>query len=379
MSKNEGSFSAQGGPASGWEQLAKSFIKKELPASEVELSGEIPVDVIAPYRERALGEIALEIDMPGFRKGHVPHDIALKKVGEVGVLEEAVELFMRDFYPELLQVHAADAVGRPDIRITNPPTAGTPITITVATTVYPTITLPKDWSKLAGKVEVETVPDVLDAEVEEALQSIRKARAKAQPHEGTSADVGAPQGDADGSAQAKEILPELNDEFAQSLGSFTDLADLKVKLRENMKQEKEQAAKDKRRGKIIEDLLEKTTLEVPAIFVESELEKILNQMKEDTQRFGLTFEEYLKRVEKTEAQMREEFREQARKRAKLQLTLNKLADDEKVEADKERVEEEMKHAMEHFPDARPELVRIHIETVLRNEKALQLLEAGGVK
>ncbi|MCX6819970.1 MAG: trigger factor [Candidatus Adlerbacteria bacterium] len=380
-----------------FESLAKSFAKKELPASEIELSGEIPADIIAPYRERALGEIALEVDMPGFRKGHVPTDIALKKVGEVGVLEEAVELFMRDFYPELLQVHAADAVGRADIRITKL-APGNPVGIIVATTVYPTVTLPKDWSKLAGKIEVETVPEVLDAEVEEALQSIRKARAKTQPHEGTSADGGAPQGDGPRTEQipskesaypesaagaedksAKKILPELNDEFAQSLGSFTDVADLKVKLRENMKQEKEQAAKDKRRGKIIEDLLEKTTLEVPAIFVESELEKILNQMKEDTQRFGLTFEEYLKRVEKTEDQMREEFREQARKRAKLQLTLNKLADDEKVEADKERVEEEMKHAMEHFPDARPELVRIHIETVLRNEKALQLLEAGGIK
>jgi hypothetical protein len=32
--------------------------------------------------------------------------------------------------------------------------------------------------------------------------------------------------------------------------------------------------------------------------------------------------------------------------------------------------------MEHFPDARPELVRIHIETVLRNEKTLQLLEGS---
>ena len=99
-------------------------------------------------------------------------------------------------------------------------------------------------------------------------------------------------------------------------------------------------------------------------------------MKEDVQRFGLSFDDYLKRMQKTEAQVKDEFREQARKRAKLQLALNKLAEDEKIEADKEKVDEEMKHALEHFPDARPELVRIHIETVLRNEKTLQLLEGA---
>ena len=115
---------------------------------------------------------------------------------------------------------------------------------------------------------------------------------------------------------------------------------------------------------------------MPAIFVDSELEKILGQMKEDVQRFGLSFDDYLTRMQKTEEQVRDEFREQARKRAKLQLALNKLAEDEKVEADKDKVDEEMKHAMEHFPDARPELVRIHIETVLRNEKTLQLLEGS---
>ena len=73
--------------------------------------------------------------------------------------------------------------------------------------------------------------------------------------------------------------------------------------------------------------------------------------------------------------LREEFRAQALGRAKLQLTLNKIAQEEKIEADPEAIENEFKHAKEHFPDARPDLLRIHIETILRNEKILQLLEA----
>jgi trigger factor len=114
---------------------------------------------------------------------------------------------------------------------------------------------------------------------------------------------------------------------------------------------------------------------VPRIFIESEQDKIIAQMKEDVSRFGLSYEDYLKRINKTEEALRNEFREQAAKRAKLQLALNKIAEVEKMEADKEAVDTEMKHALEHFPAASPELLRIHIETVLRNEKILQLLES----
>lgn len=355
------------------EEIAKSFTRKELPDSVVELVGEIPVETLAPHRQHALEHIAKEVEMPGFRKGHVPADIALKKVGEVGVLEEAVEFCMRDLYPTLLETHKVGAVGRPDIRITKL-APGNPVGVTIHATVYPTIELPKTptggWQNFASKIEIETVSDVLDAEVDEALNKIRAARATV-PAATTDPTLPA--------APAEPVLPALDDAFAQSLGAFTDLADLKVKLKENMKQEKEQKAKEARRGKIIDALLEKTQVAVPAIFVDSELEKILGQMREDVQRFGLSFDEYLTRMQKTESQVREEFREQARKRAKLQLALNKLADDEKIEADKEAADAEMKHAMEHFPDARPELVRVHIETVLRNEKTLQLLEGNGKK
>jgi len=171
-------------------------------------------------------------------------------------------------------------------------------------------------------------------------------------------------------------VPELTDEFAKSVGAFENLQALKDQIKKGIGEEKTRQARDQRRGKIIDALLEKTTLAVPRIFIESEQDKIVNQMKEDVARFGMTFEDYLKQSGKTEEAIRNEFREQASKRAKLQLTLNKIAQDEKVEADAEAVQGEMAHAFEHFPDANPELVKIHIETVLRNEKILQMLEGN---
>jgi FKBP-type peptidyl-prolyl cis-trans isomerase (trigger factor) len=344
------------------EALAKAFTQQSLPESEVELSGEIPYELVEPLEGRALAHLQEELELPGFRKGHVPPDMVRKRVGDAALLEEAVELFMRDFYPALVQTRDIDAVGRPQIRITKL-APGNPVGISVRTTIYPDVVLPKDWRTLSKDIPEEPAPAVEDKEIDEALEAIRKAQAKANDPSAT------PQ-----SEVTPENLPPIDDAFAQSLGNFTDLADLKSKMRQNLEQEKAQKARDTRRGKIIEKLLEKSTLAVPAIFVESELDKIMAQMRDDISRYGLAFEDYLKRINKTEDDIRTEFREQAKNRAKLQLVLNKIAEEEKVEADKDAVEKELGHAIEHFPDARPELVRIHIETVLRNEKVLQLLE-----
>lgn len=342
-----------------FEDLAKTFTRKELPESEIEFVGEVPTDTISSYREQALSHLALEMDLPGFRKGHVPQDIALKKVGEIAVLEEAVELFVRDFYPELITTLGIDAVGRPQISITKL-APGNPVGLMIRTTLYPQVSLPKDWQKIGAGIVSETPLPATDEEVDKTLEDVRQSK-KIKKEDGS------------------EEVPELNDAFAKSIGAFDSLAALREQVTKGITEEKIRATKDKRRGHIIDALLEKTAVAVPKLFIDSELDKIMGQMREDVKRFGMQFDEYLKRMTKTEEGVRNEFREQAAKRAKLQLTLNKLAQEEKIEPEKEAVDSEMKHALEHFPDANPELLRVHIESVLRNEKVLKQLESGAEK
>lgn len=332
--------------------IIDSFSEKRLPGSQVELSGSVPFDAVAGFREEALKNIAETMELPGFRKGFVPVDLALKKVGEMPVLEEAVELFIRDFYPALVEAKKLDVVSRPDIRITKL-APNNPVELTVRVSLYPEVELPKNWKELAKEVPEEKPDDITDEKVDQALESLRQSRKK----EG-------------------EDAPALDDAFAQSVGAFADLADLKAKMREGLTEEAARIARDKRRGKIIGALLEKTKIDIPAVFVESELEKIIGQMKDDVTRYGLSFEDYLKRVEKTEDDLRAEFRDQAEKRAKLQLALNALADEAGVKADDAEVDAEMKHAIEHFPDAKEDLLRIHITTIIRNEKVLRMLEGS---
>lgn len=338
-----------------FKDVATLFARKNLEDSEVELSADVPYEVVEPYKAKALAHLAEHMSLPGFRPGKVPSEMAEKQVGEVAVLEEAVELFMKDFYIELITEHGIDPVGRPNIAITKL-APGNPVGLTVRMSVYPTIEVPKDWKKLAQEIALEEAEPATQEEVEKTLTDLQKSR--------TTKD-----GD-------KEVVPEINDEFAKSLGMFDSLVMLREQISKGITEEKIRQARDKRRSKLIEALLEKSSIEVPSIFVESELQKILAQMREDVERMGMKMDDYLTRVGKTEDDIKNEFRDQARKRAKLQLLLNKIAEDEKVSADEAAVEAEIKHALEHFPDAKPDLVRVHIETVLRNEKVLQLLEGN---
>ncbi len=346
-----------------YQEVAKKFTIEKKPGSEVEISGEIPYEEIAPFETEALKNIAEEIEMPGFRKGHVPQDLALKQVGEVEVLQEAANMYLRELYPAIVEEHKLDVIGRPEIHLTKLAPKN-PVGLHIHTAVYPVVTLPKNWRDIAAKVDKDAATDVSDKDVEEALTSIRRAHAKANSQVPIAAATELPEAE----------LPALDDAFAKSLGNFLGVTDLTEKLRANMVEEKGVQARDKRRGKIIDALLEKTEVEVPSLFVESEQEKIIGQMKDDVSRFGLTFDGYLAQVGKTEEELREEFKDQALKRAKLQMVLNKIAADEKIEADEKDVAEEMKHALEHFPEAKLDLLRIHVESVLRNDKVLQMLE-----
>ncbi len=342
-------------------EIIEGFKVKELPESEVEIIGEIPFETVRGYSDKALVAIAAEMQLPGFRMGHVPTATALQKVGETAVLEEALEICLRDLYPQLAVAKKIDAVGRPDIRI-NKLTLDKPVTVTVRTAVYPRISLPDDWRAISKAVPISKVAEVTEKDVTETLEVLRKQ--VPHTHEGHETE------------NCSEHLPEIDDSFAKSLGAFRDLAHLKEEITKGIAEGKAREVKDIRRSAIVEALLEKVQMEVPRIFVESELEKIISRLKDDASRAGASFEGYLKHVKKTEDELRAEFREQAVKRAKMQLLLNKLANDEHIEPSEEDVEREMTEALKSFPDANHEALRVHIETVLRNDKVLEKLEKG---
>ena len=113
---------------------------------------------------------------------------------------------------------------------------------------------------------------------------------------------------------------------------------------------------------------------MPAILVETEIDKILFRMESDIAQMGLKFDDYLKHLNKTVEDLRKDFRKDAEKKAKLGLVLNKISEIEKIVPEEEDVAAEVAHLLEHYKDADPERARIHTENVLTNEKVFQFLE-----
>lgn len=346
---------------------------KDLPKSEIEIEGELSSEIFESYFKKALEHISEKIEIDGFRKGKVPEKILIEKVGEMHILEEMAELALGEHYPNMLEEEKIDAIGRPEIFITKL-ARNNPLGFKIKTATLPKVKLP-DYKNIAKKIVKESSEEkeltVTDEEVENTIMDIRKSRAP-KIHMAEGAEKIESKEGSQGNAGVE--LPEFNDDFVKGLGPFENVDDFKTKLKENIKIEKENQKREKTRLKIIEKIIEDTSVELPEILVESEIDKILQRMESDIAQMGLKFEDYIKHINKTTEDLRKEFRNDGEKRAKLALVLHEIGKSEKITADQEQVANEVAMILEHYKEADPGRARMHAESVLTNEKIFQFLE-----
>ena len=353
----------------------------KLPKSEVEIEGEISSELFEGYFDRAVKKLGENVKLDGFRKGKVPNNVLLSNIPEITILEEMAELALSEHYPKIIEEEKIDVIGRPEISITKLARKN-PLGFKIKTAVLPEIKLP-DYKDIAKKItskvtDAEKNVVVTEKDLEDTIMDIRKSRAPkvhmakdAKPHVHKEGEEHKHEEE---QLEVKEELPEFNDAFVQAIGPFKDVEDFKARLKENIKLEKENKNKEKTRLKIIEKIIEDSTLELPEILIEVELDKILYRMESDITQMGLKFEDYLKHLNKTKEDLRKDFRTDATNKAKLALILNEIAKVEKITPDAEQVQKEVAQILEHYKEADPERALMHVENVLTNEKIFNFLE-----
>ncbi|MES2930858.1 MAG: trigger factor [Patescibacteria group bacterium] len=343
---------------------------KKLDKSQVEITGILEVIEFEKYEDKALRIIGDRLELPGFRKGKAPATVVRENVTEMMILEEMAEQALYDAYPKIIEEHKLDAIGRPEIAITKI-AKGSPLEFKIVTAVLPEMKLPdyKTLAKAHAKNEEYTKEIPVDeASVEKALLDLRKMRAhQAMPaHEHEDGQ--------DHPELSEEELPALDDEFVKSFGEFENVDAFKNKIRENLKKEKNVEQKDKLRLAIIEELLEKTGGEIPEILIQSETDKILYRLEADITQMGFKFDDYLIQIKKTEEELRNEWRPDAEKRAKLQMIIHTISDKEKLKPTVEELDKEVSNIMTAYKDADPARARAYVENMLENEKVFKFLE-----
>jgi len=177
-------------------------------------------------------------------------------------------------------------------------------------------------------------------------------------------------------------VPELNDEFAKAVGNFESLEKLKAVLTENLAFEKEQKEKDIWRAKVLEEIAKQSKMELPEVLVKGELSRMIEEFKNNTAQMGLDFSEYLKKINKTEEELKKEWEPKATDRSRAGLALEEIGKREKIEATAEEVEEEVNKVIKHYPNWEAIKSQIDMEQLkeytkgrLRNEKVFEALES----
>ncbi|MFA6227357.1 MAG: trigger factor [Candidatus Paceibacterota bacterium] len=346
-------------------KIYKIVDTKKLPDCEVEITAEISAENLESYKAKAFKKIQEVAELPGFRKGKVPEAMLKEKIGEIGILEDAGEMAINDCAIEIIAESKVSLLGSPNITISKI-AIGAPLEFKIKVSTMPEVKL-ADYKKIAKKEnsKEEKIEEVTEKQINDTIEEIRKMYAE-QNHSHKPGEE---------HKEGENLpLPEINDEFVKKLGDFKDVADFKVKLKENIAKEKEFKAKDKKRLTIVEKVIEDSKIEMPKALVENELFKMQAQFEDDISKMGLKPEDYLKHIKKTWDDLKKEWRPDAEKRAKLQIVLHQIATNEKLEADKDMVEKETKHLVEYYKGADPERTRAYVEMQLINAKVWKFLE-----
>jgi len=378
---------------------------KQLPKSQIELTITVTPTDYKKEMESAALRLSERAAIHGFRPGKAPYDVVKQNLGEIKILEEALQSIVEKNYFTAVKEEKLETVGTPEITIEKM-APGNDFVFKATAALLPSVKL-VDLSKIDAKKKEVTVGD---KELNEVLENLRKMQAKEVVKEGAATKEDkvevamnmsidkvpveggqAPKhqvylseghyipGFADQllgmkKDETKEFTlkfpdehyqkhlagknidfhikindvysieyPEINDELAQKLGQKS-LDSLKEILQTNLKQE----AQNKEDQRIEAELLEKVILgsefsDIPDVLVNSEKQKMFYELKNSLQEQGIEFEKYLKDLKKTEEEIADDFVDRATTRVKAALVSRQIAKENNIKVEREELDKEVEN------------------------------------
>ncbi len=419
----------------------KTSVKK-LSDSKIEILIEIPAEDFNHYYQRAILDLGRNAEIKGFRPGHIPPDILEKEIGQEKILNQAAQEAIKEKYSRAVIDNNLEVIGRPEVEILKLAFKN-PLVFKAKTAVLPEIEL-ADYKKIAVSVKKKKNP-VEEKEIEEAIKWLQKSRAKLTAldrearkedfieieHQSSQVEKGEKKKDAFILGQGhlipgfeeklegmkageekefsltipenyfikdlagKEVkfkvkmtsvfkmeLPEVNDYFAKSLGNFQDLNSLKQNVREGLEAEKEREAREKLRGKTLEKIINSMEWNIPEVLIEAERDRLFANFKQSFSRNSqISFNDYLTKAKKSEAEIKKSFLEPAQKNIKTFLVLREITKREKIKVSDEEISQEINKFLKNRPDFKKaekdldlEKLKEYTKERITNEKTFQLLE-----
>ncbi len=419
----------------------KTEIKK-ISDSKIEIFFELPWPEFSPYLDKAAQNLSENLALKGFRPGKIPREFVEKEIGEGKVLAEGAEVAIKEKYPQVVREKNLEVIGSPQVEILKL-AQGNPFSFRIKIEVLPEIELP-DYKKIAAGIERKEV-SVEEKEVNQTLEWLQKSRAKFHNLERKSKrgdfleiEYSSPQiengkvyqdrfflgkgqfvpgfeENLEGMKKEEEKefqlslpsnyfkkelagkkvnfkvkikkvqqveFPEINDDFARSLGKFNDLKELRNSIKQGITKEKEIAERERRRKEILEKIAQESKFEVPEVLISLERDRIFEDLKQNVKnQLKTSFEEYLQKIKKSAEELKSSLKSEAEKRARNFLILREIGKREGVKVNEGEVIEALNQLLKNYPSLEKAGKEIDLERlkeyyrgVIYNEKVFQLLE-----
>ena len=346
-----------------------------------------------------------KFSIPGFRKGKAPKNVIEQMYGKGVFYEEAINTSFGKYYFDVLDKEKEiEPIDRPEIEIEKLDDNG--ITMVALVPVKPEVALGEYKGITVDKVEYNVSKKDVDGELDRLVQrNAREVNVENRPaqdgditvidysgsvngvkFEGGTAekqtlvlgsktfipgfedgvigmnigdekdiavkfpeDYGAEElkgKDAIFAVKLHEIkvkeLPEVNDEFIKEATGEESLEAFKKATRKKLKEANEKRAKAETEDKLLEKIVESSTVEIPAVLVERQIDANVQDMEYRMMYQGLRLDDYLKYTNQTREDYRNTFKAQAEKQVKTQLVIDKILVVEDIKATQEEIDEKIK-------------------------------------
>lgn len=423
---------------------------EKLPGSKVKLSFVVTPEEAKPYLDETVTDMSQAKPIPGFRPGKAPYAEIIKAYGEMAVWEAALERIVRASYVKAILDNELDPVGSPEISVEKL-TPNQDIAFTVIAPLAPIVELMADYKKPRVTFKAVEVSDeqvekalkelrmmqrketastealekdgaiVIDLEIKKDNVILEDGTANnyriymTEPHYipgFTDQLVGMKAGEektfslkfpeehyqkhlagqsVDFHVKAKTVytldLPELNDEFAKTLGQASMEA-LKSLIKKNLSLEEEGRAKEKSEIELLDKLVDETRFsDIPEMLVNEEVIKMLHELERSVEERGMRMEDYLASIKKTRDEMKLEFAPQAMRRIRAATLIKHVAKAEGIKISDEEADAEVDRILAGIPGTDKETrdrvsspeYHEYVAIMMRNRKALDLLRKSGIE
>jgi trigger factor len=167
--------------------------------------------------------------------------------------------------------------------------------------------------------------------------------------------------------------PELDDEFAKSVGKFENLDELKADLKTRMITTAEKDAESDFAQAAIDKAVENANVEVPETLIQQETEDLMHRFEHNLAYQGLNLEQYLSYFKKTKEEIENEFRPEAVKRVKTDLVLSNIAKKEQIIATEAELDEKVNELATRYQQKNVAKFRKDLESKGRLEDIRQAI------